>query len=337
MISLNLMSSGVARGGTSPGSGLFARFLAEEAAGRRSAMFGYLFAVAAACISGVSVFVNSLGVRTFADPVLYTALKDGLVGLVLLVPLCFSAGWRLEYQRLNRKTWAWLIALALTGGSVPFALFYSGLQVTTAATGALVNHFQFVLVAVFAAVFLKERLPAAVWTGMIVLLIGTVLGTNLNALQWNVGSVLIALSTVLFAIDFVIAKHLLRGLATLTVMTGRMTLGTAMLFAYVFLSGRMVPLTELNQTQWLFLVVTGFLLLLFTVTTFTAIRHSSVSAVLAIGTAAPIITTAIQFFASGNVQLAPGDFTGLAVTFVAVAIIIALGVRQDRFAPRSGA
>jgi drug/metabolite transporter (DMT)-like permease len=331
VISFEVMSSGVAKGGgTSPGSGLFAGFLAQEAAGQRSAMFGYLFAVAAACISGVSVFVNSLGVRAFADPVLYTALKDGLVGLVLLVPLCFSAGWRLEYQRLDRKTWAWLVALALTGGSVPFALFYSGLQVTTAATGALVNHFQFVLVALFAAVFLKERLPAAVWTGMIVLLIGTVLGTNLNALQWNVGSVLIALSTVLFAIDFVIAKHLLRGLATLTVMTARMTLGTAMLFAYVVASGRMVPLTELNQSQWLFLAVTGFLLLLFTVTTFTAIRHSSVSAVLAIGTAAPIITTAIQFFASGNVQLAAGDFTGLAVTFVAVAAIIAFGLRQDR-------
>jgi drug/metabolite transporter (DMT)-like permease len=338
VISFEVMSSGVAKGGgTSPGSGLFAGFLAQEAAGQRSAMFGHLFAVAAACISGVSVFVNSLGVRAFADPVLYTALKDGLVGLVLLVPLCFSAGWRLEYQRLDRKTWAWLVALALTGGSVPFALFYSGLQVTTAATGALVNHFQFVLVALFAAVFLKERLPAAVWTGMIVLLIGTVLGTNLNALQWNVGSVLIALSTVLFAIDFVIAKHLLRGLATLTVMTARMTLGTAMLFVYVFLSGSMVPLTGLNQTQWLFLVVTGFLLLLFTVTTFTAIRHSSVSAVLAIGTVAPIITTAIQFFASGNVQLAAGDFTGLAVTFVAVAVIIALGVRQDRFAARTRA
>src|SRR5207248_9541494 len=126
------------------------------------------------------------------------------------------------------------------------------------------------------------------------------LGTNLATLQWNTGSVLIALSTVLFAIDFVIAKRLLRGLATLTVMTARMTLGTAMLFVYVFASGRFVPLTQLSATQWLFLVATGFLLLLFTTATFTAIRHSSVSAVLAIGTAAPIITTALQFFASGN-------------------------------------
>ena len=322
--------------GAAPGSGLFVGLLSTEAAGQRSAILGYLFAVAAACISGVSVFVNSLGVRTFADPVVYTALKDGLVGFVLLVPLCFSSGWRSEYRHLGTMTWAWLIALALTGGSVPFALFYSGLQMTTAATGALVNHFQFVLVALFAAAFLKERLPAVVWTGMIVLLIGTVLGTNLETLQWNGGSVLIALSTVLCAIDFVIAKYLLRGLATLTVMTARMTLGTAMLFAYVITSGRMVPLTQLNQTQWLFLVVTAFLLLLFTATTFTAIRHSSVSAVLAIGAAAPIITTCLQLIANGNVRLAPADYTGLAVTFMAVAVIIAIGVRQDRLAATSG-
>ena len=337
VISLNPMTSGIPKSAATPGSGLFVGFLAPEATGQRNATLGYTFAVAAACISGISVFVNSLGVRAFADPIVYTSLKDGFVGLLLLIPLCFSSGWRSEYRRLDRKTWAWLVALAVTGGSVPFALFYSGLQLTTAATGALVNHFQFVLVALFAAVLLKERLPAAVWTGMIVLLVGTILGTNLNTLQWNSGSVLIALSTVLFAIDFVIAKHLLRGLATLTVMTARMTLGTAMLFAYVVASGRMVSLAELNQAQWQFLIVTGLLLLLFTATTFTAIRHSSVSAVLAIGAAAPIITIAIQLFASGNVQLAPADYTGLAVTFLAVAAIIVVGVRKDRRAATSRA
>ena len=130
-----------------------------------------------------------------------TPLGISSLSITLLVPLVFSAGWRAEYRRLDRKTWAWMIALALTGGSVPFALFFSGLQLTTAATGALVNHFQFVLVALFAAVFLGERLRATVWAGMIILLIATVVGTSLDTLRWNTGSVLIAMSTVLFAIE----------------------------------------------------------------------------------------------------------------------------------------
>ncbi len=312
-----------------PGSGLFAGLLPDEAAGRHRAVLGYVFAALAAAISGVSVYVNGLGVRTFSDPVLYTALKDGLVGLVLLLPLGLSPGWRAEYARLDHRTWAWMVALALTGGSVPFALFYSGLQVTTPATGALINHFQFVLVAVFAMTFLKERVRPAMWAGLAVLLVGTLLGTNLDTLRWNTGAVLIAASTVLFAIDFVIAKYLLRGLATLTVMIARMTLGTAMLFVYVALQGRLVPFSELAPAQWSFLVVTGFLLLLFTATSFTAIRHASVSTVLAIGTAAPIITTLLQFFGSGGVQFAPVDLLGLGLTLVAVIAIMVIGVRQD--------
>ncbi|HAP88680.1 MAG TPA: hypothetical protein DCR15_02340 [Arthrobacter bacterium] len=193
-----------------------------------------------------------------------------------------------EYRRLNRRTWAWMVALALTGGSVPFALFFTGLKMTTAATGSLVNHFQFVLVAVFAVVFLKEAIRPAMWAGLAVLLLGTLFGTNLHALRWNQGAWLILASTVLFAIDFVIAKHLLRGLATLTVMTARMTIGTAMLFVFVIASGHLGQTAHLGLIQWRFVVITGLILLAFTVTTFTAIRHASVSAVLAIGAAAPI-------------------------------------------------
>lgn len=313
----------------SPGSGLFVRLFKHEAVGRHSAALGYGFAALAAVISGISVYINSLGVKSFSDPILYTTLKDGFVGLLLLIPLALSSGWRAEYQHVNRKTWAWLIALALTGGSLPFALFFSGLQLTTAATGALVNHFQFVLVALIAVIFLKERLRPAMWAGFAVLLAGTLLGTDLQTLDWNLGALLVAASAVLFAIDFVIAKHLLRGLATLTVMTARMTIGTAMLFVYVVASGRLAPVAQFNTTQWMFVVVTGFMLLLFTSTTFTAIRHASVSSVLAIGTAAPIITTLIQVAATGRLALSPADALGLIITLVLVPTIIIIGVRQD--------
>jgi len=317
-----------------PGTGLFVRFFRSEGVQRRSASFGYVFAALAAGISGVAVYVNGLGVKTFSDPVLYTALKDGFVGLVLLVPLVFSAGWRAEYRRLDGRTWAWMIALALTGGSVPFALFFSGLKLTTAATGAVLNHFQFVLVAILAAIFLREKIRPAMWAGFAVLLLGTMLGTNLHALKWNQGAWLISASTVLFAIDFVIAKHLLRGLATLTVMTARMTIGTAMLLVYVIAIGHLGQAAHLTATQWEFVIATGLILLLFTVTTFTAIRHASVSAVLAIGTAAPIITTLLQVTGTGTLKLDPGSLAGLAVILLAAVAIIVIGVRQDGRAAR---
>lgn len=325
-----------AEGGS--GTGLFVRFFSGERAGRRSPYFGYAFAILAAVISGVSVYVNGLGVRQFSDPVLYTALKDGVVGVILFVPLLVSPGWRGEYRKLSPKTWAWMIALALTGGSIPFALFFSGLKLTTAATGAVLNHFQFVLVALFALVFLKERIRPALWAGFAVLLVGTMLGTNLGALEWNQGALLIAASTLLFAVDFVIAKHLLKGLSTLMVMTARMSLGTAMLLVYLALIGHLAPIGHLKTAQVQFVLVTGLILLAFVVCTFTAIRHASVSAVLAVGAASPIITTLLQVESTGKVKLATADTIGLLVLAISVVAILVIGIRQDsRPAPPAGA
>jgi drug/metabolite transporter (DMT)-like permease len=312
-----------------PGTGLFVRFITGERSGRTNPGFGYVFAILAAAVSGISVYVNSLGVKTFSDPVLYTALKDGVVGVILIAPLLISSGWRAEYRKLSARTWAWMIALALTGGSIPFALFFTGLKTSTAATGAVLNHFQFVLVAVFAAIFLREKIKPALWAGFAVLLLGTMLGTNLGAMKWNQGAVLIAASTVLFAIDFVIAKHLLRGLSTLMVMTARMTLGTAILFGYLAAIGDLGKIAHLKTVQVQFVLVTGLILLAFVVCTFTAIRHASVSAVLAIGAASPIITTLLQVGATGKLHLAPVDSAGLFVLVTSVVVVLVIGIRQD--------
>jgi drug/metabolite transporter (DMT)-like permease len=162
-----------------------------------------------------------------------------------------------------------------------------------------------------------------------VLLLGTVLGTNLRALAWNEGARFVGASTVLFAIDFVIAKHLLRGLATLTVMTARMTLGTAMLLLYVIASGRLEQVAHLGPTQWQFVLITGVILLAFTTTTFTAIKLASVSAVMAIGAAAPIITTLLLVGIRGQLNLAAPDIAGVAVTLLAVVVVVVVGVRQS--------
>lgn len=296
---------------------------------RVNTKLGYVAAIAAAVISGVSIYVNARTVKTFSDPVLYTAIKDGFVGLVLLVPLLFLPSQRAVYRRLSRRTWLWLIAIAVTGGSVPFALDFTGLSLTTAATGAVLNHLQFVFVALLAAVFLRERIRPVMWFAFVVLLLGTLLGTDLGALNWNGGAVLILLSSVFFAVDFVIAKYLLRGLPTLTVMTARMTMGTALLFLYVLAIGHLGEILQLSAPQWGLAALTGFLLLLFTVATFTAIRHASVSTVLAIGAASPIITTLLQVGFEGKLALNPIDLAGLALIVAAAVAVLVLGVRQD--------
>lgn len=290
---------------------------------------GYLFAALAAVVSGFSVYINSLGVHIYKDATLYTTLKNGVTGLVLLIALLVTARRIEEYRRLDARTWGWLVALAITGGSVPYVLFFNGLQRSNATTGAFLNHLQFVLVGLFAALFLKERIRPAMWAGFAVLLVGATLGLNLGQLRWSDGSAMILASSVLFAADFVIAKHLLRGLSTRAVMTAKMTLGSLMLVAYSGVTGHLRAIATLTPVQVEWVIAVGLILLVFTVCTFVAIRHALVSAVIAIGMAAPIVTTLLQFGGGRDVRLAPAGAAGLAVILVAVSAILALGIRHE--------
>jgi len=295
----------------------------------RNPRLGYTCAVLAAIISGVSIYVNSFGVKLFHDATLYTMLKNSVVGLLLLLPLIFMARRRMEYARLNRRQSAWLVALALTGGSIPYVLFFHGLQLTNAITGSVLNHLQFAFVALIAFVFLRERISAWMWAGLAVLLAGTLLGTNLGRVHWDTGAYLVMASTLLFAIDFVIAKHLLQGLSTLAVMAAKMTLGSALLVVYSGLTGHLAGVARLTAHQVELVLLTGLILLAFTCLTFLAIRHAMVSAVMAIGMASPIVTTALQLAVNQHLTVAPADLAGIVVTVLAVAAILVLGIRQE--------
>ena len=122
----------------------------------RTTGWGIGLAAATAVISGVSIFVNGLVVKSFADPVALTGARNALVGLVLLGILVATGGaGRGPGARpaLGRG----LLALAVIGGSVPFILFFSGLAEATGPGAAFIHKTLFIWVAALAMVFLGER------------------------------------------------------------------------------------------------------------------------------------------------------------------------------------
>jgi drug/metabolite transporter (DMT)-like permease len=276
----------------------------------------------------LAIYVNSLGVKLFADSTLYTSLKNAVVGVALLLPLLLFARQRAEWRRLRPRQWSYLLLLAVVGGSVPYALFFRGLQLSTPVTSSLLNHTQFLLVALLAGLFLGERVGFLMWAALIVLFIGTSLGTKINQVRWDEGALLIALSTVLFAAGVVLAKYLLRELSTFTVMTAKMTLGSLLLLGYVGFTGHLGAVTSLSFVQWEYAIGTGLILLAFTVTAFLALRHISATAATAIPAAAPLITTALVMAGSGQITLTPLDGAALLLMLLAVAAIYLVGQRR---------
>jgi drug/metabolite transporter (DMT)-like permease len=289
---------------------------------------GYALAVANMVVSGAAVYVNSLGVRLFEDSTLYTALKNLVAGLLLLLPLAVSAGARAGL-RVAAPRRVLLLVVALIGGSVPYALYFRGLQLSTPVTAALIDHLQFLLVALFAAIFLGERFGVGVWAALAVLLAGLSLGASVGAVRLDAGTPCLAAATVLFAADFALMKYLLRSVAPLTVMAAKMGLGSLLLLAWVAASGHLGAVAGLSLLQLGFVAVTGLILLLFTATSVLGLRLASATAVTAIPAGSPLITTALVVL-SRQAVITPARWLGLALVLLAVAVIFVLGSRQER-------
>jgi drug/metabolite transporter (DMT)-like permease len=290
---------------------------------------GYFYAGVNAIISGFSIYINSLGVKVFSDSALYTTIKNTVVGVALLVPLLLFAERRAEWRRLSGRQWGLLLLLAVIGGSVSYVLFFRGLQLSTPVTSSLLNHAQFLLVAVLATLLLAERAGLIVWLALPILFVGTTLGANLHALKWNEGAWLVAASSVFFAAGVVLAKYLLRGLSTTLVMTAKMSLGSLLLIAYIGLTGHLNAVTGLSLNQWTYALGTGLILLAFTVTAFLALRSATATAATAIPAAAPIITALCVAVATQKIALTGVTAVGLALMLVAALAIGILGRRQE--------
>ena len=104
----------------------------------RTTGWGIGLAAATAVISGISIFVNGLVVKSFPDPVALTGARNALVGLVLLGVLVATGGLA-EARALDRRRASGLLALAVIGGSIPFILFFSGLAQATGPGAAFIH------------------------------------------------------------------------------------------------------------------------------------------------------------------------------------------------------
>ena len=296
---------------------------------RANPRLGYAFAALNAVISGFAIFINTYGVKLFTDSTLYTAMKNGVVGVVLLVPVIFFGTQRAELKRLRGRQWGLLVLLALIGGSLPYVLTFRGFQLSTPTTNALLSHVNFVFVAILAAVFLRERVGWLVWVALAVLLVGTCWGLDLHAVQLNEGGWLILASTVFFAVASIMMKAMLHDMSPALIMSAKMSLGSLFIFGYVGATGHLGEIATLNGQQWLFVLATGLILLAFTVTAVLALNYCSATAATAIPAAAPIITTMLVVISTQSVKLPATTLIGLGIILGATLAIVLFGLLHE--------
>lgn len=248
-------------------------------------------------ISGISIFVNSFGVKGF-DSSVFTFSKNILVALLLAGIIIGFKEWK-QLRVLTKKQWGQLSLIGLVGGSVPFLLFFKGLQMTAGSTSGFIHKTLFVYASIFAIIFLKERWNWGLGVGIGALLLGNylIIGPDLS---FSIGHGLILLATMLWAAENTYAKKVMKELSGTVVGFGRMAFGSVFIFVFLLATGKTPTIMSMTSAQYLWILVTSVFLLLYVFTFYNGLRHvrvSTATAVLALGSP---ITTLLAFIFKGT-------------------------------------
>ena len=290
---------------------------------------GALLALGTAAISGLSVYVNSFGVKLVPDAAVYTTAKNG-VAAIILVGLALAFGAAREARVLDRRNRAGLLAIAVIGGSVPFVLFFSGLAIATAPTAAFIQKTLFIWVALMAVPLLGERLGFIQVGALGVLLVSQVLIAPPTGMGWGAGETMIAAATLLWSVEVILAKRLLVGVSSQLLGAARMGLGFVVLVGYLAVSGRLGGLGAISGEALVWVLVTGVLLAGYVATWFGALRYAPATTVTSILVVAAVVTGVLSSISNGKTP-DPRVILGYILIVGVVAFIVANARRFGRF------
>lgn len=301
---------------------------------------GLAVAAATALVSGVSIFVNSYGVHAVASPVLYTTAKN-IVAAVVLTAFALTAPRARRSAPLGRSPdhgpvtvrgqFARRVALAyvgVVGGGLAFVLFFNGLAVSEPAPAAFWRDTLVVWVAILAAPTLRERMNWWNLASIALLVAGEIVITGgVGTLSADHGELDVLASSVLWALEVVIVKRLLRDVAPATLSVVRMSVGSLTLVGYLAASGGLGGLVELDVHQLAWVALTGLLLAGYVGTWMTALSRARAVDVTSILVAGALVTSVLQ--ATAGTLAYSTNLLGLGLIAGGVALVGMVGRRGD--------
>ncbi|MFH1316220.1 MAG: DMT family transporter [Candidatus Woesearchaeota archaeon] len=268
-----------------------------------------------ALISGVSIFINSFGVKGF-DSSVFTFSKN-IVVTIFFLAIILGFGLFKELKTLTKKQWIQLTGIGLIGGSIPFLLFFKGLQLTTGTTSAFIHKTIFIYITIFAIIFLKEKMTKGLFIGTLLLLAGNFLMLRPD-FTLSTGHILILAATLFWAAENTIAKHTLKNTSGTIVAFGRMFFGSLFILVFLIFTGKAPILFSMSFAQYGWILLTSVFLLLYIFSYYNGLKHiklTTVACILAIGS--PITTLLAYAFKGAPITL----FQSIGILLIITGII----------------
>lgn len=274
---------------------------------------GIGLAAVTAVISGVSVFVNSTGVAAYGSATAYTTAKNAAAAMI--IALVFFAARAATGARTERvasgtgaapgersvsvtrptrgRQWWGLAFVAVLGGAVPFVLFFEGLARTASTQAAFIHKTLVVWVAVLAIIVLKEKLTAWHFVAIGLLVVAQFGLAGDVRLAADGGTAMIAGATLMWAVEVVVVKRLLKDLTPWTISLTRMVGGAAVLLAWSAVTGGIGAVLPRTGEQWMWVAITGVLLAGYVLSWHQALVRAQAVDVTAVLVLAAIITAVL--------------------------------------------
>ncbi|OGD85927.1 hypothetical protein A2164_02670 [Candidatus Curtissbacteria bacterium RBG_13_35_7] len=260
---------------------------------------GIILILTTALISGFSIFINKF-IVTGLDPYLFTFLKNIIVAIFLFSIVLVFKEFKI-IKRLTKRDWLILSLIGLFGGSVPFLLFFKGLTLTSAASGAFIHKTMFIFVAILARVFLHEKISNRLFIAAFLLILGNLLFLRLLPYKIQFGDLLILLATLFWAIENVISKYALRTLTPRIVAFGRMGIGSIFILLFFAFTGDLSAVAGLTGIHWQWVVISAIILLGYVITWYTGLKYINVSKATMILLLGSPITLLLTFIFQGQI------------------------------------
>jgi drug/metabolite transporter (DMT)-like permease len=295
--------------------------------------WGLGLALMTALISGVSVFLNGKFISLFDDPTLLAAVRNGIVGLVLIGIAVASGGLR-ELVRLSWRARLGLLAVGIVGGGISFALFFNGLAASSSPAAAIIHKTLFIWVAALAIPLLGERVGPLQVAALGLLLAGTIVLAPAGSIGAGTGELMVVGATLLWSVEVILAKRLLRGGVPVSLLAAaRMAVGAAALFAIVGVTGRIGAMAAFGVEQWFAIGITAVLLTGYVLSWFSALQRAPATSVTSILVVGAVVTTILQSWSTGGLP-APTAATGnLLLAAGGVVAVDAAWLAGGRFRP----
>ena len=131
-----------------------------------------LYAFGAALFAGLTAILAKVGIRR-ADSDAATAIRTVVVAAFSWL-MVFIVGSADQLPAVDGRTWLFLILSGLATGA-SWLCYFRALKLGDASRVAPLDKLSVVLVAIFAAVFLGERLSGLNWLGVALIAVGAVL------------------------------------------------------------------------------------------------------------------------------------------------------------------